>query len=56
MLGYARDELVGLHAADIVVQDEVSHIEEALSEIHGRSDHRREWRFRRKDGSVFGLT
>jgi len=53
MLGYTRDELIGLHATDIVVQTEVPHIGTALNEINGKADHRREWQFRRKDGSVF---
>lgn len=52
MLGYTRDELVGLHASDIVVQSEVPQIDVALNEIHGEIDHAREWEFRRKDGSV----
>jgi PAS domain S-box-containing protein len=53
MLGYTRDEMIGLHASDIIAPQEVEQIEPALSEIHRRSDHRREWHFRRKDGSVF---
>lgn len=53
MFGYAREEFVGLHASDIVVQAEVPHIDTALAEIHGRVDHQREWRFRRKNGTVF---
>lgn len=53
MFGYAREELIGLHASDIVVQAEVPQIDVALAEIHGQSDHQREWRFRRKDGTVF---
>jgi len=53
MLGYSRDELIGLHASDIVVDSETHHIAPALQEIHGYSEHRREWQFRRKDGSVF---
>ena len=53
MLGYSRDELIGLHAADIVVPAEVGQIDPALNEINGQSTHRREWQFRRKDGSVF---
>src|SRR6187402_2363639 len=53
MLGYTRDELVGLHATDIVLDAEARHIEPALDEIHGHADHKREWQFRRKDGSVF---
>ncbi len=53
MLGYTHDELVGMHASDIVVQDEIPQIGPALSEIKTKSDYQREWRFRRKDGSVF---
>jgi PAS domain S-box-containing protein len=53
MLGYTHDELVGLHASDIVVQDEIPKIGRALSVIKTKSDYQREWRFRRKDGSVF---
>ena len=53
MLGYTRQELIGLHAADIVVPTEVPHIDTALSEIQTRADYHREWLFRRKDGTVF---
>jgi PAS domain S-box-containing protein len=53
MLGYTRDELIGLHATDIVVPAEVEHIAPALGVIRGRSDYHREWQFRRKDGTVF---
>ena len=54
MLGYARDELIGLHASDIVAPREIPAVSSALSEIHGLSDHHREWQFRRKDGTHFG--
>jgi PAS domain S-box-containing protein len=53
MLGFTREELIGLHASDIVDQSEIQHIGLALGEIKANSDHHREWRFRRKDGSVF---
>lgn len=53
MLGYTRAELVGLHASDIVAEGELRHIQPALGEIHARVDHQRQWKFRRKDGSVF---
>ena len=53
MLGYDREELIGLHAADIVVADEIPHIESALGAIKTHADYHREWRFRRKDGSTF---
>jgi PAS domain S-box-containing protein len=53
MLGYSRAELIGLHASDIVAQTEIHHIAVALREINAKSDHHREWQFRRKDGSIF---
>lgn len=53
MLGYDRNEFIGLHASDIVAPAEIPHIGAALSEISATSDHHREWLFRRKDGSVF---
>jgi PAS domain S-box-containing protein len=53
MLGYPRQELLGLHASDIVVPEETPHIAEALRTLQHRSDYHREWRFRRKDGSTF---
>jgi PAS domain S-box-containing protein len=53
MLGYNRDELIGLHASDIVAQTEIEQINPALRQIKSKSDHQREWQFRRKDGSVF---
>jgi PAS domain S-box-containing protein len=53
MLGYTRDELIGLSASDIVVQSEIGHIEPALTVIKSHGDYHREWQFRRKDGSVF---
>jgi two-component system cell cycle sensor histidine kinase/response regulator CckA len=53
MLGYTREEFIGLHASDIVVQSEIKHIGEALEVISATTDYRREWKFRRKDGSAF---
>jgi PAS domain S-box-containing protein len=53
MLGYTREELIGKSAVDIVVPEEVRHIEPALDAIKDKSDYHREWKFRRKDGSVF---
>lgn len=53
MLGYARDEFVGLNASDIVDGEEVPHIGHALDVIKARGDYHREWRFKRKDGSTF---
>jgi PAS domain S-box-containing protein len=53
MLGYARDELIGLHASDIVAEEEFQHIGATLGSLNGKHDHNREWQFRRKDTSVF---
>lgn len=53
MLGYSRDELIGLHARDIVSGTEMQHIGTALSAITEKSDYHRECQFRRKDGSFF---
>ncbi len=53
MLGYTREELVGLHSSDIVVPEEISCIATALSAINSQPDYHREWQFRRKDGSIF---
>jgi PAS domain S-box-containing protein len=53
MLGYSREELIGKSGLDIVVPEEVRHIDPALDAIKAKSDYHREWKFRRKDGSVF---
>jgi two-component system, cell cycle sensor histidine kinase and response regulator CckA len=53
MLGYSRDELIGLHASDIVAPEECSQIESALHLIQTTAEYQRRWRFRRKDGSFF---
>ena len=53
MLGYSRDELIGLHASDIVAPAEIGHIRAALTLIVETPDYHREWQFRRKDGSMF---
>ncbi|HXJ39915.1 MAG TPA: PAS domain S-box protein, partial [Bryobacteraceae bacterium] len=59
MLGYPLNELIGLHASDLVEETDSQRISLALADItladiKGASspDHR-EWRFKRKDGSVF---
>ncbi len=53
MFGYAKEELIGLHASQIVAEKEIPQIEPALDVIHSRADHHREWRLRRKGGSDF---
>jgi len=53
MLGYTRQELIGMHASDIVVADERPQVEEAIGVINAGDVFSRELKFRRKDGSVF---
>jgi PAS domain S-box-containing protein len=53
MLGYAYDELIGLHASKIVAPEDIHNIEPSLSRVKAKLDHHREGQFRRKDGSIF---
>jgi two-component system cell cycle sensor histidine kinase/response regulator CckA len=53
MLGYTRDELIGMHASDIVAPTEAGHIGLALKTIDATSEYHREWQLRRKDGTIF---
>ena len=53
MLGYTRDELIGMNAIDIVDRSEADHIASALGVLQSGQDYHRQWRFRRKDGSAF---
>lgn len=53
MLGYRREELIGLQSTEIVVETEIPNIGTALRTIEEDLEHRREWIFRRKDGTTF---
>ena len=53
MLGYTREELVGLQGSDIVAPNQIQDIAPALTEIKIKPDYHREWQFRRKDDSIF---
>jgi PAS domain S-box-containing protein len=53
MLGYTRDEVIGMHASNIVAESELLHIGPALDSLNATSVHEREWRFERKDRSQF---
>ncbi len=53
MLGYAKEELIGLGARDIVVPAEHRQIAPTLDSINRGVDRDREWTFVRKDGSTF---
>lgn len=51
-LGYSRGELLSMAAAEMVAPEEVGKIALALGEIAVSPEHHREWKFRRKDGSI----
>ena len=53
MLGFERQELIGLNASSIVAESELPNISPAIEKILDRSDYHQEWVFRRKDGSLF---
>jgi signal transduction histidine kinase len=53
MLGYTRDELIGLQASNIVAASEIPQIEPALNVVKASAVYRREWKLKRKDSSVF---
>ena len=53
MLGYTRTELTQMNANDIIVQSDHAQIGPTLDAINAGADYRREWQFRRKDGSQF---
>jgi PAS domain S-box-containing protein len=53
MLGYPREELIGMTSADILAPKEAARVDAALAEINQGVEHRHEWQFRRKDGSKF---
>ncbi len=51
MLGHAREELVGMTAADILAEGELARVSATLRDLHAGLRHRQEWRLRRKDGT-----
>jgi PAS domain S-box-containing protein len=53
MLGYTREEIVGLHGSDIVSVEEVPNIAPAIEAIRATADYHHPWTLRRKDGSTF---
>lgn len=53
MLGYSRDEIIGLTIADIIFPEEVRRLPEEIARFDGGMVVCSEWRFRRKDGSGF---
>lgn len=53
MLGYSREELIGLHASSVVAPAEISQIGSTFRQLANQNEYRREWQLRRKDGSFF---
>ncbi len=53
MLGRSRDELVGLHATDIVAGAEAGEIKPFLANVGHDVEQHREWRLHRKDQTAF---
>lgn len=53
MFGYGRDELLALSLPDLLVEAEHSRLDAAIASMADGKIQRSEWRFRRKDGSVF---
>ena len=53
MLGYTRDEVLHLSIHDVVVPEEKPSVEEERIHLVQAGSILNEWRFRRKDGSIF---
>ena len=53
MLGYTREEILQRTIADVVAPEEVPRIESEIARLGGGKVTCNEWRFQRKDGSIF---
>jgi len=53
MLGYTRDELLGLTRSDIVMPGEIDRLAPEMACLTAGQAVRSEWSFRRKDGTLF---
>jgi len=53
MLGYTRDEMLQLSIPDIVLAEEAPRVVREMRRFEGGVTIRSEWKFRRKDGSIF---
>lgn len=53
LLGYPREELIGLHSSRVVALDEIQRVEPTIEAIVNRGTYSDNWRLRRKDGSIF---
>jgi two-component sensor histidine kinase len=52
LLGYAREELIGMPFADLIAPQQRKRIEGALRALRSGKGNRREWNLKRKDGSL----
>jgi len=53
MLGYRRDEIVRLSLADVLASEELPRLAPEIARFDGGEVIQSEWKFRRKDGSIF---
>lgn len=53
MLGLTREEVCRMNFADVLAPEEMARIPEAVARLAGGTVDRNEWRFKRKDGSIF---
>jgi formate hydrogenlyase transcriptional activator len=53
MLGYARDEILQLGIADVIAPEEIERVPEEVRALDENEIVRSEWKFKRKDGSIF---
>jgi PAS domain S-box-containing protein len=53
MLGMTREEVLNSAFTDVLAPEEVHRLPEAVASFDDGKVHRSEWRFRRKDGSIF---
>ena len=53
MLGYSREEVLNRCIPDVVVKEEAERVMQERAQLANGQPVRNEWRFRRKDGSVF---
>ena len=52
MLGYQRDEIIGMHLFDLVQKELTSLVDKDYREVKAGTPYLREWEFKRKDGSI----
>jgi len=53
LLGYARDEIRSLTITDVLATEEIGRIAPEVARLEGGGVVTTEWRFKRKDGSIF---